>query len=260
MQQNGGTKAGLRTLSFIPVRAAVVLCLPLIVCSSCAFFSRQPALPRNAAIDSGDEDKFSLLVESADIIYFPSELVGLPRASEASWKLVEALQRRRRFALGWDLFAGDEQSILDQWSDRQLPAETIARLHLHGGPRESETYRVFLREASKRGAHFMALRSENETTSLREEFAAERVAGYFREHRGEKLLVFLHRRHLGNKRGVPFLVAQKIRARQLVLDSREHPPESSRLLAGGWSWLRQTRIVRRFQIVNSSPAAGSDQL
>ena len=252
MRQNEGRKG--------PLRAAVILCLPLIVCSSCTFFARQPALPRHAAIDSGDEDKFSLLVETADIIYFPSELVRLPRGSEASWKLVEALQRSGgRFALGWDLIGGEEQSTLDEWSDRPLPAETIARLHLNGGARESETCRAFLREASKRGARFMALRAESENALLREEFAAERVAGYFREHRDEKLLVFLHRRHLVNNRGVPFFVAQKIRARQLVLDSREHPPES-RLLAGRRNRPGQTRIVRRFQIVNSSPSAGSDQL
>lgn len=223
-------KARPRILSFI---RALVLCLPLIVCSSCGFFFRQPALPRHAAIDPGADDKFALLVENADIIYFPSELVGLPRDSESSWKLVEALQRNGgRFALGWDLIGGDE----------------------------SETCRAFLREAGKRGASFMALRAESETALLREEFAAERIAGYFREHRDEKLLVFLHRRYLGNKRGVPYLVAQKVKARQLVLDSRQHPPESPRLLAGRGSWPRQPRIVRRFQIVNGAPAAGSDQL
>jgi hypothetical protein len=262
MPQDGGMKAAARVPSFI---TAFVLCLPLIACSSCVFFSRQPALPRHAAIDSaadsGAEDKFALLIENADIIYFPSELVGPPRNSEASWKLVEALQRNGgRFALGWDLIGGEEQSILSQLSDQPVPVEAIGRLHLHGGPRESETCRAFLREATKRGAQFIALRAESETASLREEYAAERVAGYFREHRGEKVLVFLHRRQLGASRGVPYFVAQKIKARQLVLDSREHPPENFRLLAGGRSCPRQPRIVRRFQIVDSSPGAGSDQL
>ena len=219
-------KARPRILSFI---LALVLCLPLIVCSGCGFFWRQPALPRHAAIDSGADDKFAVLVENADIIYFPSELFGPPRGSESSWKLVEALERNGGgFALGWDLVGAEEQSVL--------------------------------REGSKRGAHFIALRAELETELLREEFAAGRIAGYFRDHRDEKLLVFLHRRHLGNKRGVPYIVAQKIKARQLVLDSRQHPPESPRLLAGRGNWPRQPLIVRRFQIVNSSPRAGSDQL
>ena len=217
MPQVGGMRARPRILSFL---FAFVLYLPLIFCSSCGFFSRPPALPRHAAIefatDSGGDDKFALLVENADIIYFPTELVGPPRSSESSWKLVEALQRNGgRFALGWDLIGG----------------------------KESETCRAFLREAGKRGANFMALRAESETALLHEEFAAERIAGYFREHRDEKLLVFLHRRHLGNNRGVPYFVAQKIKARQLVLDSRQHPPESPRLLAGGGSWLRQTLIT-----------------
>lgn len=242
-------KAGRRALSLLLARAAFVLCLPLIILSSCSFFSRQPALPRHAAIDSttdsGDEDKFALLVENADIIYFPSELVGPPRSSEASWKLVEALQRNGgRFALGWDLIGGEDQAILDQWSDRPVPVETIGRLHLHGSAPENETCRTFLREASKRGAHFIVLRAENETALLREEFAAERVAGYFREHRDEKLLVFLHRRQLGNNRGVPYFVAQKIKVRQLVIDSRQHPLENSRLLTGGRSWSRNTLIIR----------------
>lgn len=251
-------KARPRILSFI---RALVLCLPLIVCSSCGFFFRQPALPRHAAIDPGADDKFALLVENADIIYFPSELVGLPRDSESSWKLVEALQRNGgRFALGWDLIGGEEQSTLDQWRDQQLPIESIGRLHLHGSPRESESGRAFLRETSKRGAHFIALRAEYETSSFSEEFAAERIAGYFRDHRDEKLLVFLHRRHLGNKRGVPYFVAQKVKARQLVLDSRQHPPESPRLLAGRGNWPRQTLIARRFEIVDSAPGARSDQL
>lgn len=230
-RHDGRMKAAPRILSFTGARAAFLLCLPLIVFSSCGFFARPPALPRRAAIDStGDssDDKFTLLVENADIIYFPSELVGPARKSEAPWKLLEALQQTGgRFALGWDLIGGGEQSIL--------------------------------REASKRGAHFIALRAESETALPREEFAAERIAGYFREHRDEKLLVFLHRRQLGNNRGVPYFVAQKVKARQLVLDSREHP-ENSRLMADGRSWPRQIPILRRFQIVNSSPSAGSDQL
>jgi hypothetical protein len=67
------------------------------------------------------------------------------------------------------------------------------------------------------------------------------------------LLVLVHRRHLGNDRGVPYFVAQKIKARQLVLDSQPHPPARSQLLALGG---REGRL----EIVDGAPGAGRDQL
>ncbi len=286
--------------------SAFLLCFALLFLAGCGFLSRQPALPRHAAIDSATDsdadEKFAVLVENADIIYFPSELVEPPAASEPSWRLVEALQRNGgHFILGWDLIGGEEQPLLDQWTKQEAAAEPpITRLHLHAAAREIETARVFLREANRHGAHFLALHSPpdlakdevwpgfdpppgdfeafvrrfpatlgtSETTlrleyeaALRaEKFAAERVARYFRENRGEKLLVFLHRRQLGNSRGVPFFVAQKIKARQLVLDSRRRSSGSSQLMAAGRGWPRERLITRRFQVVDSSPGPGRDQL
>jgi uncharacterized iron-regulated protein len=97
------------------------------------------------------------------------------------------------------------------------------------------------------------LRSAYEAALLVEEFAADRISGYFREHRDEKLLIFVHRRHLKNIRGVPYFVAQKIKARQLVLDS-----QSNRLqLLALRSW---RRVPWRLEIIDGSPGAGSDQL
>jgi uncharacterized iron-regulated protein len=97
------------------------------------------------------------------------------------------------------------------------------------------------------------LRAAYETALLVEEFTADRICGYFREHRDEKLLIFVHRRHIENLRGVPYFVAQKIKARQLVLDS-----QSNRLQLLAFGGRRGVRW--RLEIIDGSPRAGSDQL
>jgi len=246
---------------------------------SCAFFSRQPALPRRAAIESKvapqADDKYDPLVENADIIYLPSELVGPPQRSEPAWKLAEALHRHgRAFVVGWDAIGAEEQSLLDQWAKLSgFEDGPLAQLHLSGATGQRENCRAFLRESRKLGASFLALRkardvraaavSAEDAASQAEEFAAEKIAEHFRERRSEKLLVFFHRRHLGNARGVPYLVAQKIKARQLVLDSREHPSGRARLIAfvthrGGIAGIFLPGISRRLQIVDRAPAPAGD--
>jgi uncharacterized iron-regulated protein len=284
-------------------------------CASCAFFYRQPALPRRAAIESREtpqaDEKFSALVQNADIIYFPTELAESASRSEPAMKLVDALQRSANaFAIGWDLIGAEEQALLDQWAKRQLsPENLISRLHLSGTARERENCRALLGETKEWSVRFLALRcpagllaaTRSEATLnelarpetprgfhpppgdferfaerfsnahgmnesglraayeeglLAEEFAAERIVGHFREHRDEKLLIFVHRRHLASARGVPYFVAQKIKARQLVLDSRSHRSSRAQLLAlrgrGGTLW--------RLEIIDGSPIAGRDQL
>ena len=72
----------------------------------------------------------------------------------------------------------------------------------------------------------------------------------------EKLLIVVHRRHLGSARGLPYFIAQRIKARQLVLDSQPHRSSCSQLLA-----LRDHYGVPwRLEIIDGSPIAGSDQL
>ena len=112
-----------------------------------------------------------------------------------------------------------------------------------------------------------------------EEFAAERIVGHFRAHRDRKLLIFLHGRHLGSAGGVPYLVAQRIRARQLVLDSETDRSSRSQLMAwsGGydawswdnaWSWHAGGRWSGlgggwgqgRLKIIDGSPRASGDLL
>jgi uncharacterized iron-regulated protein len=307
------TRLGSGRLVFFFSRACLMALLAS--CVSCAFFYRQPALPRHAAIESREtpqaDEKFAALVQNADIIYFPAELSGPASRSEPATKLVEALQRSgNSFAIGWDQIGGDEQALVDQWAQRQISTENlISRLRLSGTARERENCRALLGATKDRGVRFLALRCPadllaaarpaatldasahaeiprgfhpppgdfqrfaesfstargmNETglraaykaALLAEEFAADRIVGHFREHRDEKLLIFVNRRHLENARGVPYFVAQKIKARQLVLDSQ--PARSSRfqLLALG----ARRGVPWRLEIIDGAPGAGSDQL
>lgn len=284
--------------------------------AGCAFFYRQPALPRPAAIESREtpraDEQFAALVQNADIIYFPTELLGPSVRSEPSMKLVDALQRGgNSFTIGCDLIGGDEQALLDLWARDQLSTENlISRLHLSGPARERENCRALLHGTQAPGVRFLALRCPPELLAaarpeaadargfdppagdfqkfaerfaghgmtenglraayaaalLAEEFAAGRIAGHFREHRDEKLLAFVHRRHLEGARGVPYFVAQKIKARQLVLDSQPDRSSRSQLLA----WRRRDgdrrdggrrdsggrgRLAGRFEIIDRPPGA-----
>jgi hypothetical protein len=203
----------------------------------CAFFSRQPPLPRQEAIESrsaGDE-KFNELVQSADIIYFPSESVALRGRSEPAWKLLEALDREGgSFALGWDSISGEQQVVLDEWSNRSASNESaMPRLHLDAVPGEEENGHAFLRAASRRGGHILALGRPTAiiATQSSEEFAAARIADYFRQHPGEKILIFLRQTQLDRNHGVPHFVAQTTKARQLVLNPRRDSGRRGRLLA-----------------------------
>jgi hypothetical protein len=205
--------------------------------TSCSFFARQPPLPRQAAIESQNAgaEKFSALVHSADIIYYPSESVTLRARSEAAWKLLEALHRSGgSFALGWDSISGEQQVVLDEWANRAASkGSAMPRLHLDAAPGEEENCHAFLRVASKRGAHVLALGrpSADIARHSSEEFAAGRIADYFHQHRGEKILVFLRRAQLDRNHGVPHFVAQRTKARQLVLNPREGSIPRARLLA-----------------------------
>jgi hypothetical protein len=131
---------------------------------SCAFFYRQPALPKHAAIEATEtpqtDEKFTALVQNADIIYFPTELLGPPPRTEPATKLVEALQRNgNSFAIGSDLVGGDEQTLLDQWAQRTLSTEDLfSRLHLVGTERERENCRAIVDKAKDWDTHFLALR------------------------------------------------------------------------------------------------------
>lgn len=161
--------------------------------SSCSFFQRPPPLPRRAAIEPrGTQQEFANLVEGADIIYFPSEAVTFASRADPAWKLLGALRGGGdSFAIGWD------------WSRHDA--------------------RDFVTEAADSGAETIPL---NETDQV----VAEKIASYFREHRNGKVLVFIRRDRLGLGQGVPYLVAQQTKARQLILNPRKSSA-GARLLA-----------------------------
>ena len=66
---------------------------------------------------------------------------------------------------------------------------------------------------------------------VRQEFIAEKIVRHFRSApRGSKLVVFLAASDLRASDGVPFYVAQKTKARQLVLAADSAGNEQPRLL------------------------------
>jgi hypothetical protein len=146
------------------------------------------------------------------------------------------------------LAAARSETALDALGRPEIPRG----FHLPPG----DFQRFAERFSTARGMNETGLRAAYEAALLAEEFAAERIVGHFREHRDEKLLIFVHRRHLESARGVPYFVAQKIKARQLVLDSQPHRSSPSQLLA-----LRgHCGVPWRLEIIDGSPGAGSDQL
>ena len=180
----------------------------LFLVSSCSYFVHQPALPRREAIEpAGSEEKYAALVHDADIIYFPNESVTLHSRSDAAWKLLDALRGRGgSFAIGSD-WSGSE-------SDR----------------------RSYLDEAGKGGAEILALHEEkwralNDAALTADQFVADSIATYVLKHPNDKILVFLSRERLGLGEGVPFLVGQKTKARQLILNPRKRSESGARLLA-----------------------------
>jgi hypothetical protein len=209
---------------------------------SCSFFSRQPPLPRHAAVEAtGSDEKFSSLVEDADIIYFPSESVALGSRAEAAWKLLEAVRRRGgSFALGWDAI-GNEEKRRDFLAEANNSGGDVLLLHAPASADADGTvrgfepppggYERFALQFASRELSEGKLRGMYETVLLAEQYAAAKIAAHFREHRGEKILVFLRRDHLGRDHGVPYFVAQKTKARQLILNPQRHRDSGSGLLA-----------------------------
>jgi hypothetical protein len=180
-------------------RLALFLPATAMVLASCALFHREPPLPRRALVEaSGTEEEFVSLIRGADIIYFPSEAMIPSSRSDAAWKVLAALrQDANPFALGYD-WAGKES-----------------------GRRE------FLNEAGRSNAQIFQL---DEASENRDQAAADKIASYFREHRGEKVFVLLPRERLALSQGVPYLVAQQTKARQLILNPKR-PSAGGRLLA-----------------------------
>jgi hypothetical protein len=219
----------------------LVLLAALFVLADCSFFSRQPPLPRRAAVEpDGDEQAFTNLVESADIIYFPVESISLARGSAAS-KILEALKRNgRSFSLGWDLAVGDENMRHALLNEASRSGAEFFEVHevdpaaLEGTPEfvpPPEDFERFARRSSSRGLKEGALRAEYKAALFRQQFAAEKIVSHFKEHRTEKIIVFLRRDEVRGDYGVPYFVAQKTKARQLILNPQRRRDSGPGLFA-----------------------------
>lgn len=185
---------------------AILLLLASLLLSGCFVFQREPPLPRHAVVEAGgNEAEFVRLIEDADIIYFPTEAANLARRSSPAWKLLAALRGgSSAFAVGHD------------WT------------------RKDSDHADYLNEASTGGGQILAFNEnprENREGSTPDQIAADIIANYFREHRHDKLLVFVRRERLALADGLPGLVAQRTKARQLILNPRQ-PASGARLLAG----------------------------
>jgi hypothetical protein len=226
----------------LTIRRCAWLVAALSLFSSCSFFSPQPPLPRRAAIEStGSEEKFATLVREEDIIYFPSESVALHSRSEAAWKLLDALRRQGRpFAFGGDAIEaeGDHRVFLaeiEKAGGAILPLRPPAQTRLDQVSRDFEpppgNFERFARGFWSRDLPEVKVRIAYEAALLAEQFAALKIVEHFRAHRDGKILVFLRREHLGHDYGVPYFVAQKTKARQLILNPQRHSDSGAGLLA-----------------------------
>jgi len=144
---------------------ATVLLLLACALQSCAFFSGKPPLPKHASIERLEEPAartdFAAVVESADVIYFPSDRAASGARSEPAALLVEALEKTGHpFAIAWDLVDASQQPLLDELSALMGKAreELIARLELVGSGRAREHCRALLRELRPAGVSYLALR------------------------------------------------------------------------------------------------------
>ena len=200
-------------------------------------------MPRHAAIESsGSDEKFAHLVEEADIIYFPSEAVALSSRSETAWRLVEALRRNgNSFALGWDLRAEEDPKHRGFFTEAAKSGAEVLALHppaelapddiSRGFEPPPGDFERFAQRLASRHVSEVKLRAIYEAELLAEQFAAEKIATYFRNHRSEKMLVFLREDQLGPDHGVPYFVSQKTKARQLILNPKRHSASGPGLLA-----------------------------
>ncbi|MFL6588858.1 MAG: hypothetical protein ACJ8M4_01665 [Chthoniobacterales bacterium] len=206
---------------------------------SCSFFSPAPALPRHAEIESKSSDeKFAALIDAADIIYFPSEAADLARRSNIGARLLESLHRSgSSFAMASD--AGSEAEFQRRLvlEGKRLKAEMV---ELHPMPEATS-------DESSRG---------RDMEPVTDESIAGRIVAYVKEHREVKLLAFLRHDRLTQSGGVPHLVAQQTKARQLVLNPQVPSRHGPGLMARRKSDWRL--VPGRFEIVDRTPFAGTD--
>jgi hypothetical protein len=244
---------------------AVSLCF-----CGCAFFSRNPALPKPAAGEATNEGATNRMqaVLIADVIYFPVEMI----AADDSTKLVQTLKSSgTSFALAWQ---GIELENNDQTTRREprwsytgqlraqcktlmleaidapqlylgLPQSIRAKLQrgalLRGDeknivPRGYRTPSGSLEDFAEQLATMHGLGEQDVENLYRAhvvaaQFAAEKIVLFMRAHAGEKLLVLARRRELSGACGIPAFVSQKLKVRQITFDRERAPAPQPRLVS-----------------------------
>ena len=241
--------------------------------AGCTFFSSPPPLPRRAAIEPGSSDeRFVGLVDGADIIYFPREAVSLSRHSDLAWRLLNALQRSgKSFSVGLETNEDAEpsralQAELAKFGADILPLRSSAESARGDVPDgftvPPEHYERFAQRPEHRDANPAKLRAAYEAELVTEQWLAQRIARYARDHASDRLLVFVRHHLMGSEHGVPYFVAQKTKARQLVLNPEANARPGPGLMAGSGSWDGRLRrwLLRpgRLQIVDGERFAGGD--
>lgn len=245
----------------------LVLLAGQLMMAGCSISTRQPPLPRRAAVEpKGGDETYAKLVDSADIIYFPIEAARLGPRSGAVWKLLEALNRNGAFALGWDPDAGNEkiyrvlQNEASKSGAQVLPLNVSPEMLATEAAPEfvppPEDFERFARRFSGRNPNESALKAEYKAALLKQQQQADKIASYFREHRSGKMLVFLPRVEMSSDYGVPYFVAQKTKARQLILNPEGRSESDRGLLTGR----NRRRLGGGLEIVNGAPIAGGDLL
>ncbi|HKP92987.1 MAG TPA: hypothetical protein VJS88_03750, partial [Chthoniobacterales bacterium] len=251
-----------------PRRCAAILFLFAGFVGGCSFFSTPPPLPRRAAIEPASTDeKFTAMIEGADIIYFPRESVAPRQRSNAAWRLVDALNRSGNpFALGWDaenstdlhrVLALEAERLDAEILELRPPAPITSGEIDENFSMPPEDYERFARRPEFRATSEAKVRSAYETESLALRFVAAKIARYAREHGNGKIVAFLRSERLAESYGVPYLVSQKTKARQLVLNPRVPARPGPGLMARSRSGPRFGS--GRLQIVDCAPVAGTNQ-
>jgi hypothetical protein len=197
-------------------------------------------------------------IQNADIIYFPVEAFVLASREDSAAKIVQALVNGGTpFSIAWQgvepdsdhtspseprwIYTGKlrEQCktvMRDTIDARQLflglPQPIRAKLQ-RGSVLDGDEKRIVPRGyrtpgggledfaeqlAAARGLEERDIENLYRAHVVAEQFAAEKIVAFMREHEGEKLLVFARRRDLNGACGLPAFVSQKLNVRQITFD------------------------------------------
>jgi hypothetical protein len=218
-------------------------------------FSGNPPLPRHAEIETAmtptHPDEVSDIVARAEIFYLPADRIASGRGGGAGARMLAALRRAGApVAVGWAVIDATEQGALDDWNASRISIDEIASRLSVASSLERDDCRSLLRSSRDAGARSIALRC-NDTIAEGSACTADNIVREFRALQSGKLLVIAERRYIEVPRGLPFFVGEKLKVRQLILDSRAVDSGPNRLL---------TNTSGRLKVVDRAPRASSNRL